>query len=93
VPRDLVAAVAERLMDATVSSAAQASEQVLGQLVEHFSADASFLRYEDQGRRTLVLVAKWPPRPDIADPDPLAVIQFADADPVSAVCEQRRNHW
>jgi len=90
VPRNLVAAVAERLMDATASSAAQASEQVLAQLVEHFSADASFLGYDDQGHRALVLAAEWPPRSDVADPDPLAVIQFADADPVLAVCEQRK---
>ena len=89
-PRNLVAAVAERLMDATASSAAQASEQVLAQLVEHFSADASFLRYDGQGRPALVLAAEWPPRSDVADPDPLAVIQFADADPVLAVCEQRK---
>ena len=89
-PRNLVAAVAERLMDATASSAAQASEQVLAELVEHFSADASFLRYDDQGRRALVLAAEWPPRSDVADPDPLAVIRFADADPVLAVCEQRQ---
>jgi hypothetical protein len=65
VPRDLVAAVAERLLDATASSAAQVSEQVLAQLVEHFSADASFLRYDDQGRRALDLAAEWPPRSDI----------------------------
>jgi diguanylate cyclase (GGDEF)-like protein len=90
VPRNLVAAVAERLMDATASSAAQASEQVLAQLVEHFSADASFLRYNDQGRRASVLAAEWPPRSHVADPDPLAVMHFADADPVLAVCEQRK---
>ena len=89
-PRNLVAAVAERLMDATASSAAQASEQVLAQLVQHFSADASFLRYNDQGRRASVLAAEWPPRSDVADPDPLAVMHFADADPVLAVCEQRK---
>ena len=48
-PRNLVAVVAERLMEATASIAAQVSEQVLAQLVEHFNADASFLRHNDRG--------------------------------------------
>ena len=84
-PRNLVAAVAERLMEATASTAAQVSEQVLAQLVEHFNADASFLRHNDHGLRASVLVAEWPPRSDVPDPDPLAVIHFANADPILAV--------
>jgi diguanylate cyclase len=50
VPRNLVAAVAERLMEATASTAAPVSEQVLAQLVEHYNADASFLR-RNEGER------------------------------------------
>jgi diguanylate cyclase (GGDEF)-like protein len=87
VPRNLVAVVAERLMEATASTAAQVSEQVLAQLVEHFNTDASFLRRNDHGLRASVLVAEWPPRPDVPDPDPLAVIHFTSADPVFAVGE------
>jgi diguanylate cyclase len=90
VPRNLVAAVAERLMEATASTAAQVTEQVLAQLVEHFNADASFWRYNDPGLRASVLAAEWPPRSDVPDPDPLAVIHFANADPVWAVGEQRK---
>ena len=86
-PRNLVAAVAERLMEATASTAAQVSEQVLAQLVEQLKADASFLRRNDHGLRASVLVAEWPPRPDVPDPDPLAVIHFTGADPVFAVGE------
>ena len=86
-PRNLVAAVAERLMEATASTAAPVSEQVLAQLVEHYNADASFLRRNDHGLRASVLAAEWPPRSDVPDPDPLAVIHFADADPVLAVGE------
>ena len=85
-PRNLVAAIAERLMQATASTAAEASEQALAQLVEHLGADASFLRYNDQGRRVSVLAAQWPPRPHVAGPDPLAVIHFADGDPVLTSC-------
>ena len=88
--RNLVAAVAERLMEATASTAAQVTEQVLAQLVEHFKADAGFWRYNDSGLRASVLAAEWPPRSDVPDPDPLAVIHFANADPVWAVCEQRK---
>jgi len=90
VQRNLVAAVAERLMEATASTAAQVTEQVLAQLVEHFKADAGFWRYNDSGLRASVLAAEWPPRSDVPDPDPLAVIHFANADPVWAVCEQRK---
>jgi diguanylate cyclase len=87
VPRNLVPAVAERLMEATASTAAQVSEQVLAELVEQLKADASFLRRNDHGLRASVLVAEWPPRPDVPDPDPLAVIHFTSADPVFAVGE------
>jgi diguanylate cyclase (GGDEF)-like protein len=74
-------------MEATASTAAQVSEQVLAELVEQLKADASFLRRNDHGLRASVLVAEWPPRPDVPDPDPLAVIHFTSADPVFAVGE------
>ena len=86
-PRNLVAAAAERLMEATASTATQVSEQVLAQLVEQLKADASFLRHNDHGLRASVLVAEWPPRPDVPARDPLAVIHFTGADPVFAVGE------
>ena len=89
-PRNLVAAVAERLMQATASTAAQVSEQVLAQLVEHFSADASFLRHNEHGLRASVLAAERPPPSDVPDRDPLAVMHFATAGPILAVCEQRK---
>ena len=77
-------------MEATASTAAQVSEQVLAELVEQLKADASFLRRNDHGLRASVLVAEWPPRPDPPDPDPFAVIRFTGADPVFAVGEQRK---
>ena len=36
--------------------------------------------------RASVLVAEWPPRTDVPDPDPLAVVHFTSADPVLAQC-------
>src|SRR5271166_4823552 len=74
-------------MEATASTVAPVSEEVLAQLVEHYNADASFLRHNDHDLRASVLVAEWPPRPDVPARDPLAVIHFTGADPVFAVGE------
>src|SRR5262249_54945669 len=63
------------------------SEKVLAQLIEQFDVDASFLRHHDHEIRASVLVAEWPPRTDVPDPDPKAVIPFTSADPVLAQCE------
>jgi diguanylate cyclase len=87
VPRNLVAVVAERLMEATASTAVQVFQEVLAELVEQLNADAGFLRRNDHGLQASVLVAEWPPRPDAADPDPLRVIPYSSADPVFAVGE------
>jgi len=65
----------------------RASQSLLHHLVEYFDVDLSFLRRHDQARGTTTLVAEWPPRPDIPDPDPLGVVSFAEADPVFAVTE------
>jgi diguanylate cyclase (GGDEF)-like protein len=89
-PRSLdvvVTSVAVQLMEATASNAGKVSERVLAQLVEQFEVDASFLRHHDEKLRASTLIAEWPPRPDIPDPDPLTVIYFAQADPVFALCE------
>ncbi|MGA8253226.1 MAG: EAL domain-containing protein [Mycobacterium sp.] len=92
-PRSLdlvVTSVATRLMEATASSATQVSEKVLAQLVEQFDVDASFLRHHDHDIRASVLVAEWPPRTDVPDPDPQAIIHFNSADPVLAQCQHGR---
>jgi diguanylate cyclase (GGDEF)-like protein len=92
-PRSLdlvVTSVATQLMEATGATATQVSEKVLAQLVEQFDVDASFLRHHDHEIRASVLVAEWPPRVDIPDPDPMAVIHFTSADPVLAQCEHGR---
>jgi diguanylate cyclase len=83
----LVTAAAAKLMAATVDNHAQISQQVVGDLVSHFGVDTGFLRHNDHTIHATILVAEWPPRPDIPDPDPIGVIYFADADPVFAVAE------
>src|SRR5262245_60301487 len=92
-PRSLdlvVTSVATQLMEATASTATQVSEKVLAQLVEQFDVDASFLRHHDHEIRASVLVAEWPLRIDVPDPDPQAVIHFTSADPVLSQCEHGR---
>ena len=86
----VVTSVATELMDATASTATEVSKKVLAQLVEQFDVDASFLRHHDHDIRAWVLVAEWPPRTDIPDPDPIAVVHFTSADPVLAQCERDR---
>ncbi|HEX4389959.1 MAG TPA: hypothetical protein VH084_00235, partial [Mycobacterium sp.] len=81
----LVSSVASQLLEATASTAAQVSGQVLASLVEQFDLDYSFLRHNDHDIGASVLVAEWPPRSNVPDPDPLAVVHFSSADPVLAL--------
>lgn len=84
---DLVAAAAAELMAATAADHVAASERVLANLVGHFGVDTGFLRHNDHTIHATVLIAEWPPREDVPDPDPLGVVYFADADSVFARCE------
>jgi diguanylate cyclase (GGDEF)-like protein len=90
VPRSLdrvVTDVAVQLMAANAATSVRVSQQVLADLVKHFDVDVSFLRHNDHQIRASKLIAEWPIRPNIPDPDPLAVVYFADADPVFAHSE------
>jgi diguanylate cyclase len=87
----LITSIANQLLEATASTATQASEQVLAQLVEHFDLHYSFLRYSDHDIRASVLAAEWPPRPDVADPDPFAVVSFTNDHPAFALCENGKD--
>jgi diguanylate cyclase (GGDEF)-like protein len=84
---ELVTAVASRLMAVDSGSLLEASRDVLRELVEYFGVDLSFLRRNDHDRGATVLVAEWPARPNIPDPDPLGVVLFSDADPVFAATQ------
>jgi diguanylate cyclase (GGDEF)-like protein len=84
---DLVTSVATDLMAVTTSTMQSASKDLLHRLVDYFEVDLSFLRRNDHELGATVLVAEWPPRPDIPDPDPLGVIMFAGADPTFAALE------
>ena len=84
---DLVTAVAANLMAATAADHAAISEKVVADTVSQFGVDFGFLRHNDHTIHATVLVALWPPRPFVPDPDPIGVVYFADADPVFAQAE------
>src|SRR3984885_4149761 len=84
---DLVTGAAANLMAATAADHAAISEQVVADTVSQFGVDFGFLRHNDHTIHATVLVALWPPRPFVPDPDPIGVVYFADADPVFAQAE------
>lgn len=80
----LVTRVATRFMDTSARSLRSSLTQALQDMTEFFSVDTSFLRRHDTDRELSVLVAEWPPRPIMPDPDPLGEVPF-DVDPVFGV--------
>jgi diguanylate cyclase (GGDEF)-like protein len=84
---DLVTEAAANLMAATAADHAAISEQVVADTVSQFGVDFGFLRHNDHTIHATVLVALWPPRPFVPDPDPIGVVYFSDADPVFAQAE------
>ncbi|HEY6817924.1 MAG TPA: EAL domain-containing protein [Mycobacterium sp.] len=84
---DLVTEAAANLMAATAADHAAISEKVVADTVSQFGVDFGFLRHNDHKIHATVLVALWPPRPFVPDPDPIGVVYFADADPVFAQAE------
>lgn len=84
---DLVTGAAAELMAAVAGNAASISERVLANLVDRFGVDFGFLRHNDHTIHATMLIAEWPPRPEIPEPDPLGVVYFADADSVFARAE------
>ena len=89
-PRSLelvVTNVATQLMAVDAATAVEVSQSVLADLVSYFDVDVSLLRHNAHSTHVTKLVAEWPPRPHDTNTDPLAVIRFADADPVFAMSE------
>lgn len=83
----LVSESAQRLGVAAADDAVTVSEQVLTDIAEHFGLDVAFLRHNDHAIRATVLVAQWPIRADIPDPDPIGTVFFDGADPIFAMAE------
>ncbi|MBV8292263.1 MAG: diguanylate cyclase, partial [Mycobacterium sp.] len=84
---DLVTAAAAELMAATAGNSASASQRVVRNLVSHLGVDFGFLRHNDHTIHATVLIAEWPPRENVPEPDPIGVLYFDGADPVFARAE------
>jgi diguanylate cyclase (GGDEF)-like protein len=82
----VVTDVAVQLMAANAATSVEVTRQVLAKLVAHFDVDVSFLRYNDHNIRASRLIAEWPQRPEVPNPDPLSLVYFDD-DPVFALTE------
>ncbi|BDT89118.1 bifunctional diguanylate cyclase/phosphodiesterase [Nocardia cyriacigeorgica] len=83
----LVTEVAAELMGVDATTMVSATEKVLATLVEYFDVDFSYVRHTDTERRATVLVAEWPHRANVPDPDPLRVVYFEHADSVFRALE------
>ncbi len=79
-----IAEIVAHMTGASASSAPRVYERLLAQLVEQFEADDAFLRHNNHRLRASMLIAEWPPRDPVPDPDPLEKIPFADTDGVVA---------
>lgn len=84
---ELVEGVAHTLMAADVDNYVAASEQALADVAAHFGLDVAFLRHNDHTIRATILIAQYPIRTYIPDPDPIGTVYFKDADPVFALAE------
>lgn len=83
----LVDVTARRLIAAHTGNVVKVSELVLADLAEYLGLDVAFLRHNDHEIHATRLVAQWPVRAFVPDPDPIGVVYFATADPVFAMAE------
>jgi diguanylate cyclase (GGDEF)-like protein len=83
----LVTSVATKLMPTNSRNFGEVFPGILGDLVDAFGVDHSFVRYNDHHMRASILIAEWPSRVGVPDPDPIGIIHYADADPVFALAE------
>ncbi|WP_375476195.1 putative bifunctional diguanylate cyclase/phosphodiesterase [uncultured Jatrophihabitans sp.] len=74
-------------MTVSPSTLVETCQLVLRRLTSHFDVDVSYVRRNDHELGATILLAEWPPRTEVPDPDPLGVIFFADSDPVFAALE------
>jgi diguanylate cyclase (GGDEF)-like protein len=80
---ELVVLIARRLMQTTSESFQETMDWTLGTVAEFLDADVAFLRRNDHMAGLSLLVAEYPKREVIPDPDPLAAFPF-DSDPMFA---------
>ena len=86
----LISESALRLMPASLQSAESLSQKILAYLSDYFDVSVAFYRRNDREKRLSILVAEWPVRENIPDPDPLAVIHFDD-NPIFGMSEHLKS--
>jgi diguanylate cyclase (GGDEF)-like protein len=84
---DLVTGAASALMAATAATHVTISDRVVADLVSHFGVDFGFLRHNDHTIHATILVAEYPRRENVPDPDPIGVVYFDGADSIFAMAE------
>jgi diguanylate cyclase (GGDEF)-like protein len=87
---DLVTGAASALMAATAATHVAISDRVVADLVGHFGVDFGFLRHNDHTIRATILVAEYPRRENVPDPDPIGVVYFEGADSIFAMAEHQK---
>ncbi len=78
--------IARKLMGVPVKDAPAATESVLGEVLGFFDVDQCFLRRNVREEGHSILVAEWPVREFIPEPDPLFIMPY-DLNPVAGMVE------
>jgi len=84
---DLVTEVAKDLTGVAAHNLQTALESTLETVGGFLGIDTCFLRRHDFDQRASILVAEWPQRLIVPDPDPLGVVPFDSDDPVFSAIE------
>jgi diguanylate cyclase (GGDEF)-like protein len=89
---DLVTHLATQLMSVSAANFAESVTQVVRTLAEFFTVSTAFLRRNDHQLGASILLAEWPIRENIPDPDPLGIVPFEgpNTDPVFAAVRDLR---
>lgn len=84
---DLVTDVATALTGVAAHNLQTMLETTLAAVGAFLEIDTCFLRRNDFAQRASVLVAEWPRRQNVPEPDPLGIVSFDADDPVFAAIE------
>lgn len=86
---DLIGRVANRLMSASSLTRKEVLHWTTRVLAEFLGADVALLRRNDLERGLSILVAEWPRRENVPDPDPLGEVPF-ESDPIFSITKDLR---
>lgn len=87
---ELVTALATDLMSVSAATIGDTYRHTVQTLAEFFQVDTCYVRHNDHEHGHSVLVAEWPPRQNVPEPDPIAVVPFENSDPVFAALKDLR---